>query len=30
LILRNYRHLYPTEMSAAGPNLDALLDAAAG
>jgi integrase len=30
LILRNYRHLYPTEMSAVAPNLDALLEAAAG
>jgi integrase len=30
LILRNYRHLYPTEMSAVAPNLDALLDVAAG
>jgi integrase len=28
LILRNYRHLYPTEMSAVAPNLDALLAAA--
>ena len=26
LILRNYRHLYPSEMSAAGSNLDALLE----
>jgi integrase len=30
LILRNYRHLYPTEMSAVAPNLDALLAAAGG
>jgi integrase len=28
LILRNYRHLYPSEMSTVGPNLDALLEAA--
>jgi integrase len=28
LILRNYRHLYPSEMSTVAPNLDALLAAA--
>lgn len=27
LILRNYRHLYPSEMSAVGPSLDTLVDA---
>ena len=28
LILRNYRRLYPSDMSTVAPNLDALLEAA--
>jgi hypothetical protein len=28
LILRNYRHLYPSEMTSVAPSLDALLETA--